>query len=156
MKRIVCVLTVAICSLPGCDSRSESEKLQGEWLLEESRGLFRFYVPPTSRSNPRLTFVGDGFTCDSVSNSRYYKDDPRPSISGNYSCDRTASPKRITFVFVDTSGKKRTVNGIYEVSSGILRIGVSEDDDRAPATFDDGVAGIHSDRPALLRFTRKE
>src|SRR5262249_4362788 len=110
MKRIVYVLTVAICSLPGCDSRSESEKLQGEWIFEESRGVFNFYVPPTSRSVQRLTFAGDAFTYDSLSTSRYYKDDPRPSISGNYSCDRTASPKRITFVFVDTSGKKRTVN----------------------------------------------
>jgi len=134
------VLAVAVgCLLAGCDSRSDPEKLQGDWQMREMWGWFKFDLPTVKGGPTVMSFNEEAFTFKN-------EEGPEHRVIGQFACDTTKSPKQITFKF-----EGRTVVGIYSVSGGTLRICVDKDDKVPPGTFNGGPG----ERPALLMFDRQ-
>jgi uncharacterized protein (TIGR03067 family) len=134
-------LAVSICVIflaAGCDSRPDTERLQGEWVLWEMNGGFEFELATVKGGPTKIVFTGDQFI---------FMNDPGPGhqVNGTFHCDPAKRPGVIIFHFGD-----RTVAGIYSVSRTTLQICVGKDDAVAPAMF----AGGPGERPALLVFSR--
>src|SRR5260370_30515054 len=145
MKRHVILIGAIICLVSGCNSRSDREKIQGEWLLDGMAGWFKFYLPSEKGGLKVIGFSGDEFTFENAPG-------PIHTVTGTFACDTTQSPKQITFNF-----NNRTVVGIYEVTSSSLRICVADEDEdskTAPTEFVGGALRTGRPRTALLTFKR--
>ena len=147
MKTLLFLLGPIICLMAGCDSRSDPEKLQGEWRLHAMSGVFDFGLPPTKGMTMAITFSEDEFTYENLDFG--IKKGLKHKVTGIFSCDSTKKPRQITFTF-----EGRTVIAIYEFSFGTLRICVGEEDDVSPSEFAGGAPWFRSSRPALLIFER--
>jgi uncharacterized protein (TIGR03067 family) len=138
MTRRLALVAAVICLTAGCDSRTDPEKLQGEWQMRAMYGWFEFDLPAVKGGPAIITFTDDGFT--------FINDkDPKQRVSGTFTCDASKSPKQITFNF-----NRRKVVGIYFVAGGTLRICVDRDDRVPPKEFQGGPG----EKPAHLIFER--
>jgi uncharacterized protein (TIGR03067 family) len=135
------VVVAAGAVVLGCDSRTEPEKLQGQWQVNEMQGWFEFYLPTVAAGPSVLSFTGDDFVFQNSPDPNY------PRVTGTFACDTSASPKRITFIF-----DGRTVVGIYSIFGGSLRLSVGTDDKVPPSRLEPGRR--LSERPALLFLER--
>ncbi len=139
MLRRHVLAVVVLCLTAGCDSRSDREKLQGEWKMRAMYGWFEFDLPAVKGGPSIITFSDDTFTFQNG-------EGPRHRVGGTFACDATKSPNQITLKY-----DGRTVVGIYCFSVGTLRICVGKDDKEPPGEFHGGPG----DRPALLIFERR-
>jgi hypothetical protein len=148
----IVTIVIAVCVTATWDSRTDTEKLQGKWILREMNGWFEFYLGATKGGPGSIAFDGEQgrFSYDNgcLVGKEFLGDNRTPpvhAVFGTFSCDTTRSPKQITFVFND-----RKVVGIYSVSSNTLWITAGKEDETPPSSF----GGGPESRPALLIFGR--
>jgi hypothetical protein len=138
MKRFLLVAVIGSCLLVGCDSRSDQEKLQGEWQQWEMNGWFEFDLPPVKGGPTMLKFAGNQFTYANEPGS------PSQTVTGTFAL---TGANEITFSF----GNRKVV-GRYGMPGGEVQVCVGEKDDVPPQ----GMRGGPGERPALLIFRRPE
>ena len=144
MRKVVLLSVTTFCIAGGCDSRTDQQKLQGEWLLFEMYGEFDFCPQPAKQDwlPTTMAFTANEFRFTNGKGSRH-------NLVGTFDCDITHSPKQITFVF-----DRRTIIGIYDVSTTVLRVCIGEHDNKPPTEFNGGAPVFKTSRPALLLFKR--
>jgi uncharacterized protein (TIGR03067 family) len=148
MRTQFLVLGATICVITGCNSRTDSEKLQGAWQLHSMAGEFRLDLRGSKGMRLGVSFAGEQFTFENL--DQEVRGRRHTKLTGVFSCDSTARPKQITFNFDDG----RTVVGIFDFSWDTLRICVGEEDDVPPTEFAGGAPQFRGSRPALLIFER--
>jgi uncharacterized protein (TIGR03067 family) len=144
MSRIMLVAWVVPCLAAGCESKTASERLQGQWQRREMWGWYEFDLPEAKKGEDLggvLSFTGDEFTYLNGTS-------PGHGVKGTFACDTSTRPHRIVFSF-----DGRTVAGIFAASHDTLQVCVGEKDDVPPTEFVRGGKRGKS-RPTLLVFGR--
>jgi uncharacterized protein (TIGR03067 family) len=144
MKRRLLLPVAVVCLTFGCDSRSDPEKLQGQWHLREMYGEFHFGLAAAKARGPFITFREDRFTVEYG-----FGDTSGRKVGGTFNCDTTKSPKQLTLNL-----NSRTVVAIYDLWSDTLRLCVGPEEKVPPTNFRVAWPWYKTSRPALLIFER--
>jgi uncharacterized protein (TIGR03067 family) len=122
MKRYVIsyVLFVAIVGTVLCQdaSRSDAERLQGEWILAtvEIQGKT---LPAPAGKGGSIVFAKDGMLI--------MRDPGKPDKEMKYRIDAAKNPRQIDLIELKDGKDGQVVQGIYEIEDDLLKLGFSAD-----------------------------
>lgn len=111
---VLALLTPALVWAVPAESKTDAERLLGEWIVEEAAFDEDDQDEIATPKGSRIVFAKDKSTITTPNGEK--------AFDGVYSINPAARPKRMEFGFAESVGGGSRVGGLYELNGDTLRL----------------------------------